>query len=145
MPAVRHRRGCSHWQFVADAQRFFYVDSTSSTGLPRLRIMLIRIVRLTLHPERVADFRDHFRQVAPLIRQQPGCAHLELWRDADYPSVMITHSHWQHDDDLQAYRQSDLFRDAWQAVKPMFAARPQAFSAQVAHPADTINAAVEEA
>ena len=96
--------------------------------------MLIRIVRLTLAPNRVSDFRDHFRKVAPVIREQPGCVHLELWRDADYPNVMITHSHWQHDDDLQAYRESDVFRNAWRTVKPMFAARPQAFSAQAVAP-----------
>lgn len=102
--------------------------------------MLIRIVRLPLDPSRVADFKAHFAEVAPQIRQQPGCTHLELWTNASYPSVMITHSHWTDDAALQTYRQSDLFKAAWATVKPMFAARPQAFSASVSHPAAAIEA-----
>ena len=103
--------------------------------------MLIRIVRLTLAPRHVSDFHTHFETVAPRIRQFEGCEHLELWTDATYPNVVITHSHWTDDDALQAYRESEVFRSAWAAVKPLFAARPEAFSATVAHSAATIEAA----
>ncbi|MFO8231264.1 MAG: antibiotic biosynthesis monooxygenase [Longimonas sp.] len=107
--------------------------------------MLIRIVRLTLAPSRVAEFHAHFQEVAPRIRQVEGCRHLELWTDATYPNVVITHSHWTNDDALQAYRHSEVFRTAWSAVKPLFAARPEAFSATVAHPASAIAAAQSSA
>lgn len=103
--------------------------------------MLIRIVRLTLAPRHVSEFHAHFETVAPRIRQFEGCEHLELWTDATYSNVVVTHSHWVDDAALQAYRESALFRSAWAAVKPLFAARPEAFSANVAHSAAAIEAA----
>lgn len=106
--------------------------------------MLIRIVRLTLDPAHGDAFYAHFESVAPRIRQFDGCEHLELWTDATYPNVVITHSHWIDDDALQAYRASELFRSAWATVKPLFAARPQAFSAEVAHPASAIEGALPD-
>jgi quinol monooxygenase YgiN len=106
--------------------------------------MLIRIVRLTLDPAHVDAFHDHFESVAPRIRQFDGCEHLELWTDATHPNVVITHSHWTDGDALQAYRASTLFRSVWATVKPLFAARPQAFSAEVAHSASEIEAALPD-
>lgn len=106
--------------------------------------MLIRIVRLTLDPAQVDAFQTHFGEVAPRIRQFEGCEHLELWADAAYPNVMMTHSHWLDDGALQAYRSSEVFRTAWQVVKPMFAARPQAFSATVARSSGAIERALRD-
>ena len=105
--------------------------------------MLIRIVRLTLAPAHVDTFHTHFASVAPRIRGFNGCRHLELWADATHPNVMITHSHWDDEDALRVYRESEVFRSTWAAVKPLFAARPQAFSAQVARAATTIESDME--
>lgn len=90
--------------------------------------MLIRIVRLTLHPEAVDTFLEHFDRAGPAIRRFPGCAHLELWQEVHFPNRCTTYSRWQDAAALDAYRQSDLFRSTWRAVKPLFAAPPQAFS-----------------
>ncbi|RZK90300.1 MAG: antibiotic biosynthesis monooxygenase, partial [Hymenobacter sp.] len=54
--------------------------------------MLLRIVRLTFDPAQVPAFLVLFRQSEALIRQQPGCRHLELWQDADQPHVYCTYS-----------------------------------------------------
>jgi heme-degrading monooxygenase HmoA len=83
---------------------------------------------MTFHPDAVADFIDHFDRVSPHIRSFPGCQHLELWRDARYPNVCTTYSHWDSADALDAYRHSDLFADAWREAKSTFAARPVAHS-----------------
>ncbi|MDJ0364875.1 antibiotic biosynthesis monooxygenase family protein [Hymenobacter sp. H14-R3] len=90
--------------------------------------MLIRIVRLPLRPEGVADFLALFRQSESRIRQQPGCQHLELWQDADQPHIYCTHSHWESAAALNAYRHSALFGEVWPATKRLLAAPPLAFS-----------------
>lgn len=90
--------------------------------------MLIRIVRLTFIPERVPAFLELFHATKARIRQQPGCRHLELWQDADNPTVYCTHSHWATAADLEAYRHSELFGEVWPATKRLFAAPPLAFS-----------------
>ncbi|PEN13904.1 antibiotic biosynthesis monooxygenase [Longibacter salinarum] len=89
---------------------------------------LVRIVRMTFHPDTVDDFIDHFDDVSPRIRSFPGCTHLELWRDARYPNICTTYSHWESQGALDAYRNSDLFSGAWQTAKRLFAARPVAQS-----------------
>jgi quinol monooxygenase YgiN len=94
--------------------------------------MLVRIVRMTFAPDAVDTFLDRFDEVAPRIRDVEGCRHLELWRDARFPNVCTTFSHWTSADALNAYRHSDLFEKAWARTKPLFAAAPVAHSYTVA-------------
>ena len=90
--------------------------------------MLIRIVRLTFEPAWVDDFVAVFERTSPEIRATAGCHHLELWRDADFPHVFTTYSHWENEDALDRYRSSELFRSTWGQVKPHFTAPPEAHS-----------------
>ena len=90
--------------------------------------MLLRTVRMTFRPDRLADFHALFRGARPKIRAAPGCRHLELWADARFPNVLTTFSEWDGADALDAYRQSDLFRKTWARTTPLFAAAPVAHS-----------------
>ena len=90
--------------------------------------MLLRTVRMTFRPDRVEEFLDMFWQVQSQIAAAPGCQHLELWSDARYPNVLTTYSEWSHPDDLEAYRQSALFKETWARTTPLFAAAPVARS-----------------
>ena len=92
--------------------------------------MLFRTVRMTFDPARVEDFLALFAEARPKIAAVPGCRHLELWRDARFPNVLTTFSHWDDDDALQAYRRSDLFRETWARTTPLFAAPPVAHSSR---------------
>ncbi len=94
--------------------------------------MLIRIVRMTFLPDKLADFQVIFDRSKAHIRSFPGCRHLELLHDPDQPAVRITYSHWDSADALEAYRRSDLFRTTWAATKLLFAEKPVAFSAEQA-------------
>jgi quinol monooxygenase YgiN len=90
--------------------------------------MLIRIVRLTLHPEKIEAFKSLFSRVAPEIRAFDGCGHLELWSDAMYPNIVATYSHWAHEEALNRYRNSEFFRATWGQTRSLFAAPPVAQS-----------------
>lgn len=91
-------------------------------------LVLIRLVRMTLAPDRVDDFLSLFDATSPSIRAFPGCSHLELWRDDRFPNIVTTYSIWTDDAALDHYRRSDLFRSTWSRTKPMFAAAPVATS-----------------
>lgn len=93
---------------------------------------------MTLAPEHVDTFLEHFDDSAPRIRSFPGCHHLELWRDVESPAVFTTYSHWENEEALNHYRESDLFRSTWADVKPLFAGRPRAHSYVVARSANAI-------
>ena len=94
--------------------------------------MLLRTVRMTFRPDRLADFLDLFRDARPRISAAPGCRHLELWQDARFPNVLTTFSRWDSAEALDAYRRSDLFRETWARTTPLFAAAPVAYSQRLA-------------
>ncbi len=90
--------------------------------------MIERIVRLTFIPEKQDDFLDLFWSSCDAIRAMEGCLELRLLRDIKYPNQFTTHSRWESEASLQAYRNSELFRETWAKTKVMFAARPEAWS-----------------
>jgi len=83
---------------------------------------------MEFQPAHVDDFLAHFSAVRGLIRNYPGVQHLELRRDASHSNVYYTYSIWNGVNDLESYRQSDLFKQAWAQAKAWFAEKPQAFS-----------------
>lgn len=92
--------------------------------------MLIRIVRMTFQEDKLPDFHGIFDQSKHRIRAFPGNRHLELVADPDNPAMRMTYSRWNSAGDLEAYRQSDLFRTTWAATKVLFAGKPVAFSGE---------------
>lgn len=100
---------------------------------------------MTFAPGAVEQFLDQFDETAPQIRSFPGCHHLELWRDADAPTIFTTYSHWESPEALDEYRESTLFRSTWSTVKPLFADRPQAHSYTVSRRSNTIENAARQA
>ena len=91
--------------------------------------MLVRIVCMTFEPAHVDAFLALFTATQHLIRQQPGCLHLELWQDAEQPATYCTYSRWESEATLNAYRKSELFGRVWPATKRLFSEPAAAFSA----------------
>lgn len=89
---------------------------------------LVRIVRLTLHPDKVETFLALFDEVSPRIRATDGCEHLILLQDAAFPNILSTYSHWRNHEALEIYRKSDFFRSTWQKTRVLFSAPPTAQS-----------------
>ncbi|MBC7568444.1 MAG: antibiotic biosynthesis monooxygenase [Spirosoma sp.] len=92
--------------------------------------MLVRTVRMTFRPDALPDFHVIFDRSKQHIRAFPGNHHLELLRDPDNPAVRMTYSLWDDANALEAYRQSQLFRQTWAATKLLFAERAVAFSGE---------------
>ena len=90
--------------------------------------MFIRIVKLSFHPEKVDEFLSNFNQQKTYIRKSSGCRLLELYRDKTNPNVFFTYSYWEKEQDLEAYRHSDLFKGIWAKLKVLFNDKPLAWS-----------------
>jgi len=91
--------------------------------------MIKRIVKMTFAPERVADFQAIFNASSPLIRAFPGCRHLELWQSLPpNDNVLFTFSHWDSEEALNHYRQSELFISTWARTKVLFAGKAEAWT-----------------
>lgn len=91
--------------------------------------MLIRIVKLTISPDKIEDFKSIYESHMELIKGFEGCEKLELLQGKGrYYNVVMTYSHWKSEENLAAYRDSELFLKVWKTVKPLFCAKPEAWS-----------------
>lgn len=86
---------------------------------------MIRIVKMTFREDTVAEFRRIFDERKERIKNFPGCSHVELLNERN---VFFTYSIWNSSQDLENYRNSELFQSTWALVKPLFAAKAEAWS-----------------
>ncbi len=90
--------------------------------------MIARIVRMTFKKELVPSFISIFKENQDKIRDFNGCRYVDLYQDVGNPYVFITYSEWESAEDLELYRQSDLFKAVWAKTKACFDDKPIAFS-----------------
>ncbi len=90
--------------------------------------MIIRVVKLEIKDEHIAQFLSIFSDVKSMIVDFEGCSHVELWQDVNDPGRVFTYSHWESTEHLDKYRYSDLFRTTWAQTKQLFRAKAIAWS-----------------
>ncbi|NNE35698.1 MAG: antibiotic biosynthesis monooxygenase [Rhodothermales bacterium] len=90
--------------------------------------MIVRIVRLTLHPNEREAFQALFDEVSTRIRGSAGCLELKLLEDVRHPNIVTTFSEWRDEQSLNEYRKSDFFLSTWSKTRKLFAAPPEAHS-----------------
>lgn len=83
---------------------------------------------MTFQPDEVTNFLNIFNASKSLIRNMEGCAHLELLNDINTANIFFTYSHWNSENDLNNYRNSELFESVWGKTKVLFAAKAEAWS-----------------
>lgn len=93
--------------------------------------MIKRIVKLSFKPENVEAFQQIFAESKNKIAGMPGCHSVELLRCTDPDHVFFTYSFWDSEEDLNAYRYSDLFQKTWAKTKILFNDRPLAWSTEM--------------
>lgn len=90
--------------------------------------MITRVVKMTFKPENVQGFKEIFYESQKLIRAFEGCNRLDLMMDLNNECVFFTLSFWDTEENLNAYRQSYLFKNTWSKVKPLFSEKAEAWS-----------------
>lgn len=90
--------------------------------------MITRVVKMTFKPENVQGFKEIFYESQKLIRAFEGCNRLDLMMDLNNECVFFTLSFWDTEENLDAYRQSYLFKNTWSKVKPLFSEKAEAWS-----------------
>lgn len=90
--------------------------------------MITRIVKMTFKPENVESFKEIFYDSRKLISAFEGCIRVDLMNDINNENIFFTLSIWNSEEDLNAYRQSYLFKNTWSKVKPLFSEKAEAWS-----------------
>jgi len=94
----------------------------------KLLKMLVRIVKMSFHEDKIPDFLENFETVKEKIRNAHGNRFLELYQDKNNKCIFFTYSYWETETDLENYRQSELFNSVWNFTKKLFNAKPEAWS-----------------
>ena len=90
--------------------------------------MIIRIVKMTFQSDKTVDFIDLFYSVKEKISSFPGCTGVELLNDIQHSNVYFTYSKWKCEEDLENYRNSELFKSTWSKTKILFSEKADAWS-----------------
>ncbi len=90
--------------------------------------MFVRIVKMSFQEDKIEEFLSKFENNRDKIRNSEGCRFLELYRDKKDSNIFFTYSYWESDAFLEQYRNSTLFKSVWAGVKPLFDAKPEAWS-----------------
>ncbi len=90
--------------------------------------MIIRVVKMEFEKERIPDFLEIFAASRDQIRSFSGCRFLQLLQDQTDSCIFFTYSHWEKEEDLNAYRNSDLFQLVWANTKELFRGTAEAWS-----------------
>ena len=95
--------------------------------------MTVRIVKLTFREEEIENFKKILIDSKEKIRAFPGVLYLEMLQCVTDSTIFFTYSHWETPEDLEAYRNSELFKNTWAKTKPLFAKPAEAWSSEMLH------------
>ena len=90
--------------------------------------MITRIVKMTFQEDKIADFQKLFENQHTKIKAFEGCQSVVLYQDIHDKSVFFTYSHWDNEEALDSYRNSDLFKSIWKSTKALFSEKAAAWS-----------------
>ncbi|MFT5859936.1 MAG: quinol monooxygenase YgiN [Flavobacteriaceae bacterium] len=90
--------------------------------------MITRIVQLEFEVDKVGDFLSFFDGINQIVNSFPGCHGMKLYQDINFPTKVMTYSHWESEAALDVYRNSEAFQGIWSTIKPWFCEKPQAWS-----------------
>jgi len=90
--------------------------------------MFVRIVKMSFHEEKIFHFLENFEVIKQKIRNASGNRLLELYQDKTDPCIFFTYSYWETEQDLENYRNSELFFEIWSDTKKLFNKKPEAWS-----------------
>ncbi len=90
--------------------------------------MIYRFVKLEFSRRHLPAVKALFDEIAPIVRSFEGCHYLEIFFDMRERGKVITRSHWESEDHLIAYRNSEFFQSFWSKAKPYFDKPAEAWS-----------------
>jgi autoinducer 2-degrading protein len=90
--------------------------------------MITRIVKMSFVPEKINNFLQIYFDAKPFIEMMPGCKKVSLHQEVQEANKLYTISIWDSEDDLNYYRNSELFEKTWAKTKILFNDKPMAWS-----------------
>jgi autoinducer 2-degrading protein len=83
---------------------------------------------MEFEPEKVDAFLALFSATRAKIASFEGCKSVDLLNSIEEKNVFFTYSLWDSEECLEAYRNSELFKQTWAKTKILFRNKAEAWS-----------------
>jgi heme-degrading monooxygenase HmoA len=93
--------------------------------------MFIRTVTITITPDREDEMYAFWEWASAIVKQQPGYIRGRLWRDVSNPQRFTEVHEWESEEDSNAYRATDQFREVIGRLVALSVTQPQAMGYSV--------------
>lgn len=90
--------------------------------------MINRIVKIRFNEDFSCEFEQIFIETKPLILKQKGCISVTMMKNIHQKNEFFTYSLWKNEEDLNNYRNTELFKSVWKKLKSNFSTKPEAWS-----------------
>ena len=88
--------------------------------------MFIRTVTVTIPADREAEIFAFWQWASAIVKQQPGYIRGRLWRDVSNPRRFTEVHEWEREEDSNAYRAIEQFREVIERLVALSVTQPQA-------------------
>ena len=87
--------------------------------------MFIRTVTVTIPTDREAEMFAFWEWASAIVRRQPGYIQGRLWRDVSNPRRFTEVHEWEREEDSNAYRATEQFREVIERLVALSVTQPQ--------------------
>jgi len=87
--------------------------------------MFIRTVTVTISTDREAEMFAFWEWASAIVRRQPGYIQGRLWRDVSNPRRFTEVHEWEREEDSNAYRATEQFREVIERLVALSVTQPQ--------------------
>ena len=87
--------------------------------------MFIRTVTVTITADREGEMYAFWEWASAIVKQQPGYIWGRLWRDVSNPQRFTEVHEWQREEDSNAYRATEQFREVIERLVALSVTEPK--------------------
>ena len=87
--------------------------------------MFIRTVTVTIPTDREAEMYAFWEWASAIVRRQSGYIQGHLWRDISNPQRFTEVHEWEREEDSNAYRATEQFREVIERLVALSVTQPQ--------------------
>ena len=87
--------------------------------------MFIRTVTVTIPTDREAEMFAFWEWASAIVRRQSGYIQGHLWRDVSNPQRFTEVHEWEREEDSNAYRATEQFREVIERLVALSVTQPQ--------------------
>ncbi len=92
--------------------------------------MITRIVKMNVNVLDVKKFKDLVQAYQNKILAAQGCKQVNIMCDKKIKTKFFSYSIWESEQDLENYRNSEMFKKTWNEVKQLFSSPAQAWTVE---------------